>query len=113
MKTRKGLRRQLNIAEREIIRLQNAVSRLETENELLRGNLSAMNQEKEAALASVRKSHETENSARELVDKLLWINDVLCADLQACDRCIDTIKLGLEQNSARAALLNRIAGPLA
>ena len=111
-KKKEQLRRDINKAEREIIRLQNAVNRLETENELLRGNLSAMNQEKEAALASVRKSHETENSARELVDKLLWINDVLCADLQACDRCIDTVRMGLEQKSARAELLNRITGPL-
>ena len=111
-KKKEQLRRDINKAEREIIRLQNAVNRLETENELLRGNLSAMNQEKEAALASVRQSHKTETAARDLVDKLLYINDVLCAGLQACDRCIDTVKLGLKQNSDRAALLNRITGPL-
>ncbi len=112
MKKKEQLRRELNTAEREIVRLQNAANRLETENELLRGNLSAMNQEKEAALASLQRSQKTEASARALVDKLLYINDVLCADLQACDRCIDTVRMGLEQNSDRAALLNRITGPL-
>ena len=112
MKKKEQLRRELNTAQREIVRLQNAVSRLETENELLRGNLTAMNQEKEAALAAVRQSHKTEASARDLVDKLLYINDVLCAEMQACDRCIDTVRMGLEQKSARAELLNRITGPL-
>ena len=48
MKKKEQLRRELNTAEREIVRLQNAVNRLETENELLRGNLTAMKQEKEA-----------------------------------------------------------------
>ena len=112
MKKKEQIKQKLNAAEREIVRLQNAVSRLETENELLLGNLSAMKQEKEAALASLLRSQKTEASARALVDKLLYINDVLCADLQACDRCIDTVKLGLEQNSDRAALLNRITGTL-
>ena len=71
-----------------------------------------MKQEKDAALASLQRSQKTEASARDLVDKLLYINDVLCAELQDCDRCIDTVRMGLEQKSARAELLNRITGPI-
>ena len=50
--------------------------------------------------------------ARDLADKLLYINDVLCAELKGCDRCIDTVRMGLEQKSANAELLNRITGTL-
>jgi len=119
MKTRKGLRQDLNNAEREIVRLKNAVSRLETENELLRGNLARINQQNEAARTATKTARQAaedalqaEADARNLVDKLLYINDVLCAELQDCDRCIDTVRMGLEQKSARAELLNRIKGPL-
>lgn len=119
MKKKEQLHRELNNAEREIVRLKNAVSRLETENELLRGNLARINQQNEAARTAARKARQAaedamqaEMDARDLVDKLLYINDVLCADLHACDRCLDTVRLGLEQKSARAELLNRITGPL-
>lgn len=44
--------------------------------------------------------------------QLMYINDVLCAELKDCDRCIDTVRMALEQKSARAELLNRITGPL-
>ena len=115
MKKKEQLHRELNNAEREIIRLQNAVNRLETENELLRGNLSSVNQAKEAARTARQEAEDAlqaEADARDLVDKLLYINDVLCAELQDCDRCIETVRLGLEQKSARAELLNRITWPL-
>lgn len=119
MKKTEQLRRELNTAQRDIVRLQNAVSRLETENELLRGNLARLNQQTEAARTATKTARQAaedalqaEADARDLVDKLLYINDVLCAELQSCDRCIDTIRMGLEQKSARAELMNRITGPL-
>ena len=55
---------------------------------------------------------QAEMDARDLVDKLLYINDVLCAELQDCDRCIDTVRMALQQKSDRAELLNRITGPI-
>ena len=119
MKKKKQLRRELNTAQREIVRLQNAVSRLETENELLRGNLARLNQQTEAARTATKTARQAaedalqaEADARDLADKLLYINDVLCAELQDCDRCIDTVRMALEQKSAHAELLNRIKGPL-
>ena len=119
MKTNQHLRRKLNTAEHEIIRLQNENSRLKTENELLRGNLARLNQQTEAARTATKTARQAaedalqaEADARDLADKLLYINDVLCAELQDCDRCIDTVRMALEQKSAHAELLNRITGPL-
>ena len=119
MKKKEQLRRELNTAQRDIVRLQNAVRNLETENELLRGNLARLNQQTEAARTATKTARQAaedalqaEADARDLADKLLYINDVLCAELQDCDRCIDTVRMALDQKNVRAELMNRITGPL-
>ena len=123
MKTKKQLQRELIAAERENVRLRGdndflkaekqtyMLALSQTKKDLKAAQTEAMEALK-AALNDWGEARQEAKNARALADKLLYINDVLCAELQACDRCIDTVKLGLEQNSDRAALLNRITGPL-
>lgn len=112
MKTKKQLQRELIALQRENIRLRNDNDFLKTEKQAYKLALSQVKQEEKAARQAEREAVKEKNDARALADKLLYINDVLCAELQSCDRCIDTVRMGLEQKSARAELLNRITGTL-
>ena len=105
MKTKRQLRRKLEKAERELNQLK-----IELDN-VKRARYIAI-KENEATKTAAKAAREAEENARAMADKLLHINDVLCAELQDCDRCIDTVRMALEQKTARAELMNRITGPL-
>ena len=140
MKTKKQLQREITAAQRENIRLRNDNEFLKAEKQTYKlalaqakadlkdaRNMATNNDEivrrQEGAIRRMNKEHidlrdrlaaarEAEADARALADKLLYINDVLCAEMQDCDRCIDTVRMALEQKSAHAELLKRITGPL-
>ena len=123
MKTKKQLQRELIAAERENVRLRGENDFLKAEKQTYLLALSQAKKDLKAAQTEAREAHKAAlndwgearqeaKNARALADKLLYINDVLCAELQDCDRCIETVRMGLEQKSARSELLNRITGPL-
>lgn len=119
MKTKKQLLRELKKAEAKICEMQIAEDSFEDAKDHFRSKIKDLETREEAARTAARKARQVaedalqaEADASARAAQLMHINDVLCAELQDCDRCIDTVRMALEQKSARAELLNRITGPL-
>lgn len=105
MKTKKQLRRELIKAHARIRELEDT---LQSKCEALRF-LGEFNEKLSNENLDLRDKLKL---AEDVAEKLFHVNDVLCAELQDCDRCIDTMRMALDQKNARAELLNRITGPL-
>ncbi len=126
MKTRKQLLRELKKVEAKICEMQITIEELKQKEGAAR-QMATNNDEivrrQEKVIQQLRnESHDLrdkwytalvdEKNASARAAQLMHINDVLCAELQDCDRCIDTVRMALEQKSAHAELLNRITVPL-
>ena len=112
MKTKKQLRIELIAAERENVRLRYDNEFLNAEKQTFKMALLQAKKDLVSAQTAAREAKEAEADASARAAQLMYINDVLCAELQDCDRCIDTVRMALEQKNARTELLNRITGPL-
>ena len=119
MNTRKQLLRELKKAEAKICEMQIAVDSYKEAEDHFRSKIEYLETREEAAMTAARKARqaakdalEAEADASARAAQLMHINDVLCAELQDCDRCIDTVRMALDQKQVRAELLNRITGPL-